>query len=291
MQTMRLVKNGLCSFISFSSMLSGCGSSCAGGGGGAQFTLSTWNLYGFEEKNNAERVREACRVLASIGSDAILLQEATHTAELRGVICAELQSAYDIFDRHDANEGKSAKDKGDDKKRTKRDPCSGLAILVRKHGNLRPAAAKADCFAIELSTIKHMLALRVTHNSTGSNLLLSTSHLKAGSTWRHTRSLEFASVQHLVANSSDPMVFGGDMNIHESEAAMFGDLPEFVDIADAWIQTGKDPDAACTWYGGPSHKFRFDRVLYNEDLVTALSFEVFKTKPVAEGGCFLSDHR
>ncbi|XP_014666334.1 PREDICTED: tyrosyl-DNA phosphodiesterase 2-like [Priapulus caudatus] len=116
---------------------------------------------------------------------------------------------------------------------------------------------------------RNLLILQTEVTSSGIPLLLMTSHLESSNVEGSERKnqLKKAFEEMKVADSKYTVIFGGDMNVRDSEIVQIGGLPE--GISDLYEVTGSRPECYYTWDNARNDnlyfpqrvksRFRFDR--------------------------------
>lgn len=150
---------------------------------------------------------------------------------------------------------------------------------------------------------RHLLSVEVLCNSYP--VVLMNTHLESMAYSSQVRTVQLKKCFRdcVKASPEKTIIFGGDLNLRDSEVLSSGGLPQ--GIQDIWEVCGCDSDLCYTWDtekndnlqfkapAGPKPKFRFDRVYVRHSQpprLTTASFALIGQKRIQPEGCFPSDH-
>ena len=126
-----------------------------------------------------------------------------------------------------------------------------------------------------------------------------TTHLETTSERRDERIRQLSEVFQIIKRSDRLSIFGGDLNLRDTEVIRRDDMPE--DAVDVWEACGRQKEHQYTWDTtendnlGHSHggaQLRFDRIYLNPDdgALQPKSFELVGKERLPGCGRFASDH-
>lgn len=235
------------------------------------FSLLCWNIFGLDSTYVAERTHAICEFVHDKKPDVVFFQEVVRSTW--DILAGELGKDYLMYRN------------GSVKSHYYHN------LMVRKGSSVVPV----EDITVEPFTGtgqgRHLLRIKTAFNGTRVNFM--TSHLESLPTDRDERKAQlkrcFAIMRDLDKTSSETSVFGGDLNLAESELAEIGGPPRIV--RDAWEVCGSDANNEFTWHTSHPTK-RIDRVYYSPSngRLQPVSFELVGKDVLAPYGVLPSDH-
>ncbi len=233
-----------------------------------------------DQRNTVSRARAVCKIVASKKPHAVFLQEVVPSTELE--ILKQLGSDYDYYAAPNAGE----------KYRY------FVAFLVLKTDKLRVSKELVSVDLPDTVMGRHLLICSVLFFGVEINLL--TSHLESMKDYGKPRKVQLSKVFEIMSQDGiSNSIFGGDLNIRDSEVKSVGVPPNTVDV---WAETGSNEAHKFTWdiskndnlhWTYPNKpKARYDRVyLQSRDgRVRANSFSLVGKDRLEDCRRFPSDH-
>ena len=206
-----------------------------------EFSLLCWNIFGLDSTHLRERTHAICKLVKQKKPDVVFFQEVVSSTWDQ--MLRELGNEYGMY-RHPSVR------------------CHYFHNLMLRNGSaVVPVkdGATADMFP-GTGQGRHLLKVPTTFN--GIRIHFMTSHLESLPTDREERKTQlkqcFAIMKEL-EKTSEMALFGGDLNLDDSELAEIGGAPE--NIRDAWEVCGSDKNHELTWHTNNATK-RIDRVYY-----------------------------
>lgn len=242
------------------------------------FSLITWNIDGLDEKDRSERTSAVISTVRRLRPDVLYLQEVVPTTWDR--LTSALESRYEC---RAANPEL---------------PYFHAVFVARKETIHVSDSLKITKFP-QSQMLRHLLHQEVT--IAGQTLHLLTSHLESTKNYTGERKRQLAQVfgemQKLAANDS-VSIFGGDLNVRDSEVEAVG-VPQ--GCVDVWEVCGADPGKKFTWDTAVNHNLqvpfksrcRFDRLYLCQGAspsVKATSFELIGQDLIESCVRYPSDH-
>ena len=242
------------------------------------FSLITWNVDGLDEKDRIERITAVIETIYKLRPDVLYLQEVIPMTWNR--LTSALESQYEC---RAANPEL---------------PYFHAVFVARKKHIQVSDSLKITKFP-QSQMLRHLLHQEVV--VAGQPLHLLTAHLESTKNYSGERKRQLAQVfgemQKLAANGR-VSIFGGDMNLRDSEVGAVG-IPQ--GCVDVWEACGADPDKKYTWDTAVNHNLqvpyqsrcRFDRLYLCQGaspLVRATSFELIGQDLVESCVRYPSDH-
>ena len=242
------------------------------------FSLITWNIDGLDEKDRSERTSAVISTVRKLRPDVLYLQEVVPTTWHR--LTSALESRYEC---RAANPEL---------------PYFHAVFVARRETIDVSDSLKITKFP-QSQMLRHLLHQEVT--IAGQTLHLLTSHLESTKNYAGERKRQLAQVfeemQKLSANDN-VSIFGGDLNVRDSEVEAVG-VPQ--GCVDVWEACGADPGKKFTWDTEVNHNLqvpfksrcRFDRLYLCQGAspsVKATSFELIGQDLVESCVRYPSDH-
>ena len=242
------------------------------------FSLVTWNIDGLDEKDRIERTTAVIETVHRLRPDVLYLQEIVPATWDR--LTSALESRYEC---RAANPEL---------------PYFHAVLVARKKTIQVGDSLKISKFP-QSQMLRHLLHQEVVIADQPIHLF--TSHLESTKNYAGERKRQltqvFDEMQRLAANGS-VSIFGGDMNLRDSEVGAVG-IPQ--GCVDVWESCGADPGKKYTWDTAANHNLqvtyksrcRFDRLYLCQGaspLVRATSFELIGQELIESCVRYPSDH-
>lgn len=235
------------------------------------FSILCWNIFGLDNTYVAERTHAICEFVRSKKPDVVFFQEVVRSTW--DIMASELGNEYFMY-------------------RNSTVKCHYYHnLMVRKGSPVVPQQKEVTVDPFEgTGQGRHLLRLATTIN--GMRVHFMTSHLESLPTDREERKAQlkhcFAVMKDL-EKSSEISIFGGDLNLEDSELAEIGGPPE--NIRDVWEVCGSDKSNELTWHTSNPTK-RIDRVYYCpfHARLQPTSFELVGKEVLSPYGVLPSDH-
>lgn len=250
---------------------------CAHPGSPTALKLVSWNIDGLNDKEIQARTLSICNALNGLEPDVVFLQEVVPS--IVGVVKKHL-SRYRYIP-------------GDDK--------GYFAVTLINKNSVKYISHSVVPFT-STQMDRHIVCVEATFN--GFPLVLMNTHLESMAYSSQVRSIQLRKCfRKCMKEPSDrTVIFGGDLNLRDSEVASVGGVPD--GMFDVWEACGSSPATRHTWdmsvndnldFGGEQAKpkCRFDRVYVRPSQPPGLvpaSFLLTGKERLRPGGCFPSDH-
>ncbi|CAN7989445.1 unnamed protein product [Ixodes hexagonus] len=246
-------------------------------GNQAAFKLVTWNIDGLNDKSIQSRILFVCNTINRLVPDVVFLQE---------VVPSIVEAVKKYLPRYTYIPG-------DVQGYFAATLMNKQSVKCINHSIVPFTSTKMD---------RHIVCAEVTFN--GSSLLLMNTHLEsmAYSSGVRSNQLRKCFRRCMKEPSDKTVIFGGDLNLRDSELASVGGIPE--GMIDVWEACGSNPATCHTWDmsindnlefgdGRAKPKCRFDRVYVRHSQpprLVPVSFELVGLSRLSPEGCFPSDH-
>lgn len=236
------------------------------------FSLLCWNIFGLDSTYLAERTHAICEFVRDRKPDVVFFQEVVQSTW--NIITKELGKDYLMYRNGSVQ-------------------CHYYHnLMIRKGSSVVPAHTDVTVEPfVGTGQGRHLLRLQTTFNGMHVNFM--TSHLESLPTDRDERKTQlkhcFKIMRDLDKGSSETSVFGGDLNLADSELAEIGGAPP--NVRDSWEQCGSDANNELTWH--TSHPTRrIDRVYYcpSGGVLQPVSFELVGKDKLSQCDVLPSDH-
>lgn len=250
---------------------------CARPGSPTALKLVSWNIDGLNDKEIQARTLSICNALNGLEPDVVFLQEV-------------VPSIVEVVKKHLSRYRYIP---GDDKGYFAVTLINKKSVKYISHSIVPFTSTQMD---------RHIVCVEATFN--GFPLVLMNTHLESMAYSSQVRSIQLRKCfRRCMKEPSDrTVIFGGDLNLRDSEVASVGGVPD--GMLDVWEACGSSPATRHTWdmsvndnldFGGEQAKpkCRFDRVYVRPSqppVLVPASFLLTGKERLQHGGCFPSDH-
>ncbi|KAL5496242.1 hypothetical protein EMCRGX_G012486 [Ephydatia muelleri] len=207
------------------------------------FSLLCWNIFGLDSTYVAERTHAICDFVREKKPDVVFFQEVVRSTW--DILASELGRDYLMY-RNSSVKSHYYHN-----------------LMVRKGSPVVPVETDITVEPfVGTGQGRHLLRIKTAFNN-GTRINFMTSHLESLPTDRDERKTQlkrcFTIMRDLDKTSSETTVFGGDLNLADSELAEIGGPPQ--NVRDAWEVCGADANNELTWHTSHPTK-RIDRIYY-----------------------------
>ena len=236
-----------------------------------EFSLLCWNIFGLDNHFLRERTLAICELVKEKKPDVVYFQEVIPATW--DTIKHELGAEYSMY-RHETVR------------------CHYFHNLMVRNGSavvLAKEGVTADMFP-GTGQGRHLLKAPTTFNDI--RIQFMTSHLESLPTDREERKKQLKScfdIMKELEKTSMVTIFGGDLNLEDSELDEIGGKPE--NIRDAWEVCGSDKNHELTWHTDNPTR-RIDRMYYcpGDGKLQPTSLELVGKDKLVKCGVLPSDH-
>ena len=237
------------------------------------FSLLCWNIFGLDSTYVAERTHAICDFVREKKPDVVFFQEVVRSTW--DILASELGRDYLMY-RNSSVKSHYYHN-----------------LMVRKGSPVVPVETDITVEPfVGTGQGRHLLRIKTAFNN-GTRINFMTSHLESLPTDRDERKTQlkrcFTIMRDLDKTSSETTVFGGDLNLADSELAEIGGPPQ--NVRDAWEVCGADANNELTWHTSHPTK-RIDRIYYcpTNGRLQPVSFELVGKDVLSPYGVLPSDH-